>query len=105
MSEDTLAYIWMRVRLERKRQDEKFGDQSGLPRERMVCALVEEVGEVAEAVLANGKPRSLEAELVQVAALAVQMLEHLIGDDPADGKWGGPGGSATHRPSVPQGEA
>lgn len=61
---------------ERERQDAKWGDQSGLPRERLVCALAEEVGEVAEAVLGNGKQRDLVTELVQVAALAVQMIEH-----------------------------
>jgi len=67
-----------RVVAERKRQDAKFGDQSGVSRERMLCALMEEVGEVAEAILDNGKPRDLLAELVQVAALAVQMIEHCV---------------------------
>lgn len=61
---------------ERDKQDAKWGDQSGLPRERMVCALAEEVGEVAEAVLANGKDRDVYHELTQVAALALQMMEH-----------------------------
>lgn len=45
-------------------------------REPVTPAVMEEVGEVAEAVLANGKKRDLRAELVQVAALALQMIEH-----------------------------
>ena len=68
---------------ERQRQDAKWGDQSGLPRERMLAVLMEEVGEVAEAILANGKPRDLRAELVQVAAVAVQMIEHIDAAAPA----------------------
>lgn len=70
-------WIYRHIDKERDCQDAKWGDQSHLPRERMLAALVEEVGEVAEAILGNGKQRDLRAELVQVAALAVQMIEHI----------------------------
>ncbi len=61
---------------ERDRQDAKWGDQSDLPRERMMVVLMEEVGEASEAVLGNGQERDLLKELTHVAAVAVQMMEH-----------------------------
>lgn len=87
------------VAAERLRQHEKFGDQSHLGRFFMLAVLMEEVGEVAQAVVnhesdqmvndcteghgcdacARSRDR-IRAELVQVAAVAVQMIEHIDRD-------------------------
>jgi len=66
---------------ERVRQDEKWGtDRSGGFYTRWLTILVEEVGEVAEAILeAPHYPglgdKDVRAELVQVAAVAMAALE------------------------------
>jgi len=62
-----------RIEDERDRQDAKWGEQN-LSDDRWMIALVEEVGELAEAILANGKPRNLDNELTQVAAVAVAWM-------------------------------
>ncbi len=89
--------IWDAITEERARQHEKFGDQIGIGRLFMLAALTEEVGEVAEAIVeeqvaddrAYDGPRSfymrrIRAELVQVAAVAVQMIEHIDREEEAD---------------------
>lgn len=68
------------VRLERQRQDEKWGPQDHSPAE-WLAVLTEEVGEVATGILRhrfNGRALSeYREELVQVAAVAVAAIEAL----------------------------
>lgn len=72
------------VREERRRQDEKWGyPQKRTPFE-WISILTEEVGELAQATndaFTGGKwtgdPDRVRAEAVQVAAVAVSILEHL----------------------------
>lgn len=66
------------VLVERKRQDEKWGwPNTGLAGDdphKKVSILLEEVGEVANALL-EGDQENLDKELVQVAAVAFAWLE------------------------------
>lgn len=76
--------IWADICAERARQRELwdrdhdfgYGDCSSLevPLPVKVTVLLEEVGEVARAILEQ-KPEDLRSELVQVAAVAVAMIE------------------------------
>ena len=66
--------ILQRIQDERDRQDVKWGSQRHLASEIWLAILVEEVGEVARAVL-DEKPEDYTKELVQVAAVAVVALE------------------------------
>jgi NTP pyrophosphatase (non-canonical NTP hydrolase) len=61
------------VGLERTRQNEKWGEQNHSQAHWMTI-LSEECGEVARAVL-DRKPLDYREELVQVAAVAVAMVE------------------------------
>lgn len=79
--------IYDRINDERTRQDKKWGDQSGNPHFLWNAVLVEEVGEVANAILegmhvADGGIESLEEELIQVAAVTVAWLEKIQADRP-----------------------
>lgn len=65
--------IWEAIQAERRRQDEKFGVQDHSP-EKWLAILVEEVGEVAQAIL-QGTVEDYREEVVQVAAVAVAILE------------------------------
>ena len=78
---------------ERRRQHEKFGDQVEMGCMFMLAVLTEEVGEVAQAAIEldvsldqehdsvrNHYLARIRAELVQVAAVAVQMIEHIDRD-------------------------
>lgn len=70
------------ITAERKRQIKKFGSQSGVSTYKWLTILMEEVGEAAEAALdiEHGKisdQMSYRNEIIQVAAVAVQILEHL----------------------------
>lgn len=78
--------IFTQIMDERRRQDEKWGEQNILNPE-WLAVITEELGEVAEAVLqhrfspkeqvrANGL-EDLRCELVQVAAVAVAWVEAL----------------------------
>ena len=58
---------------ERKRQDEKWG-QNIVDRDRMVVVLLEEVGEVARALL-DGDVSNLSTELIQVGAVCSKFYE------------------------------
>ncbi|MBC8420263.1 MAG: hypothetical protein H8E10_16885 [Desulfobacterales bacterium] len=58
---------------ERKRQDEKWGEQNNEPL-RWMAILSEEVGETNKAILENNIVDYVE-ELIQVAAVAVAALE------------------------------
>ena len=80
------------VRVERARQDAKWGADRSQPDAIWLAILTEEVGESAEEVLAldwaDGDPKAqrmirtnrLRAELIQVAAVAVAWVE-AIDDD------------------------
>lgn len=61
------------ILVERRAQDEKWGEQNHDPAWWMVI-LMEEVGEVARAIF-EGDEVGYVAELVQVAAVAVAALE------------------------------
>lgn len=72
------AIVMTGVAAERDRQDMKWGSQRHLHDDVWNRILVEEVGEVSKA-LNDGEPLSnLQAELYQVAAVAVAWLESLI---------------------------
>lgn len=62
---------------ERKRQDTKWGEQNHSD-EIWLAILMEEIGEVAKAMLAGQDahdPDAIKQELVQVAAVSVAWLE------------------------------
>lgn len=82
----TQSQVWSAIKAERKRQQKKFRDRSiagPLPLDTKYRILGEEVGEVAQAIdIFESAPcdlfrEKLRAELVQVAACAVGMLEAL----------------------------
>lgn len=62
---------------ERERQEAKWGRTSVMhrPTERGLTVLHEECGEVAEAILDEMPREAVRAELVQVAAVAVAMIQ------------------------------
>ena len=64
------------IGVERDRQDEKWGKQVHLDT-KWLTILVEEVGEVAKAILERQDKETLEHELVQVAAVCCLWLEDL----------------------------
>ncbi len=74
--------VYDEVRAERKRQDAQWGERV---EGSFVYAtvLAEECGEVARAThdicFADGKVSDLRAELIQVAAVAVQIVERIDG--------------------------
>lgn len=67
------AAVLEEISQERKRQDQLWGEQNhALP--FWHCILSEEVGEAARSILA-GNAQGVRHELVQVAAVAVAMIE------------------------------
>ena len=58
---------------ERKKQDDKWGEQNHAP-EFWLAILVEEVGEVGKAICEH-KEKEYRLELIQVAAVALSMVE------------------------------
>ena len=77
--------IYADIGAERIRQDDKFGRVRDMELTEWVCVLTEEVGEVAKAVHEAAQQRisweggrtATRAELVQVAAVAVNIIEHM----------------------------
>ncbi len=65
--------ILKQVAGERARQDAKWGEQNHQP-EKWMCILTEEVGEAAKAIL-EGDTANYREELVQIAAVAVSMIQ------------------------------
>jgi NTP pyrophosphatase (non-canonical NTP hydrolase) len=61
------------VMLERAAQDRKWGEQNH-PDLRWLAILVEEVGELAQALI-DGRPADARRELVQVTAVGLAWLE------------------------------
>lgn len=69
-----MEQIFQDIREERARQEAKWGSQRNLSSEKWMTILMEEVGEVANAIL-EGDSVNYQEELVQVAAVAVNMLK------------------------------
>lgn len=67
------------VAKERKRQDRLWGEQNHTPRE-WIGILGEEFGEVCKEINEVGAETSYRIELIQVAAVAVAMIECLDRD-------------------------
>ena len=81
-----LDEIWSMVRAERSRQDEKWGTPQHNSPAAWISILVEEVGELAEAVNekyvdpnGNGFVKDIIREAIQVAAVAVSIAQHVGG--------------------------
>lgn len=76
------AGVYAEIKAERARQDSKWGSQT---HGSFVYAtvLAEECGEVARAIhdarFAGGRIADVRAELIQVAAVAVQIVERIDG--------------------------
>lgn len=80
---DIRDLIYLRVESERLRQDRKWGDSETRPVPKLRI-LVEEVGEVARAQQDEGDAELAE-ELIQVAAVAIAMVEGIYrGDVPRE---------------------
>jgi len=81
--------VWADILGERKRQDDKFGEQAH-DAFKWLAILMEEVGELSQEALTahfgevgNGHG-DLREELVQVAAVAVAWLEHIDRENAVD---------------------
>lgn len=74
-----LMWICGDIVKERRREYEKFGDQSKLTQPELLAILTEEIGEYAHEVCEGiRKPFNRERareELIQIAAVAVQIVE------------------------------
>lgn len=77
--EDTQKLAIELVKIERTRQDQKWGKQTH-PISKWFLILSEEVGEVAKAVLEQQNMSAIKGEVVQVAAVAIACLENIIQD-------------------------
>jgi NTP pyrophosphatase (non-canonical NTP hydrolase) len=70
--------IYTDIKNERIRQDEIHGFESKENPYKMLAALTEELGEVAQSMLDDGVDDDhTREELIQVAATAVKMVEHI----------------------------
>ena len=74
--------ILIEVSIERQRQDSKWGDQREHGLDHWNTILTKETGEFAKAILENDYAE-VRRELVQVAAVAVCILEYLDRKSPA----------------------
>lgn len=65
------------IQIERERQDNRWGtpQERRLPIGYWLAILIEEVGEVAKEIVEAGPRELLKRELVQVAAVAIAILE------------------------------
>ena len=73
--------LWEEIMQERKRQDEKWGDQRNLSDMRWLGIVTEEVGEAAEEVLSDN-PVEMRKEVIEVCASALVWLECMDRGDP-----------------------
>ena len=74
---DVQERVWHDVLGERKRQDDKWGDQIYNKHETWNIIGVEEVGEVAKAIYDGDETPHLYAEIIQVAAVYVAWAESI----------------------------
>lgn len=75
-----MKHIFNEIEKERKRQDAKWGPiPRNLTMYEWLTILMEEVGEAAEAIL-NNDIDNLYGELIQIAAVAVAILEEIEAD-------------------------
>lgn len=74
--------VLQQIRDERARQDAKWGraTERNLPKKTWLTILMEEVGEVAEAILEEDD-NNYPVELIQVAAVCVAALEDLAAQE------------------------
>lgn len=79
---DFMERMFYNVRVERARQEQLFSGRKNTTL-RWLAILMEEVGELAQALL-DGDQKNLEVELVQVAAVAVAWGEHILKGDIKD---------------------
>lgn len=73
---------------ERKRQDEKWGDQSVKNNYIWLAILMEEIGEISEAILKEVNWLDGRKELIQIAAVAVAWIEKLDKEHGQKSKFG-----------------
>ncbi|MBL7619176.1 hypothetical protein I7331_08000 [Frankia sp. AgB1.8] len=97
------------VEAEAARAYRKHGERSilnpAMPDAVRLPVLVEEVGEVAKAMLENADPADLRAELIQVAAIALTWLEALRTSDGAERLRYNPANSPPYQVPGPRREA
>lgn len=83
ITDETKARVIGEIIEERRRQDAKWGTDDNHDNEVWLAILMEEVGEFAECILHHrfGGPEAdgLRKELVQVAAVAMKMMERGVG--------------------------
>ena len=75
--------LWLQIKEERDRQDDKFGAQRKLTQREWLAILMEEVGEIAESILERDD-ENYPVELIQVAAVCVAALEDLAAQEERD---------------------
>ena len=73
-----MELIFEKIRAERQRQIDKWGDDRNLDPFVWIAILSEELGEASQEVLKHNSQDKLEAEIVQIAAVAVAWLEDLM---------------------------
>lgn len=64
-----------RIRQERQRQVDKWGDQSHHEPLYWLGILTEEIGEIAKAMIEDKDTATITTEIVHAAAVACQMIE------------------------------
>lgn len=67
------SHIFQDIEAERMKQDAKWGEQNHTPL-KWLAILMEEVGEVAQAILQGNRLQCIE-ELIQCAAVIIAWLE------------------------------
>lgn len=72
MNDDVLSLIVAEL----KAQDKKWGANRIMPHRQWLTILIEEVGEVARAIIEH-EPEQVQAELIQVIAVGIQWLKSL----------------------------
>jgi NTP pyrophosphatase (non-canonical NTP hydrolase) len=79
-TEDARALVYKLIDEERARQTAKWGDQEENKKGTWLAILMEEVGELATAIL-NHDQENYKEELIQIAAVSVAILEKLEGEE------------------------
>lgn len=71
-----MAEVFSAIITERQRQNDMWGNHHTLSSKDWLPVLIEEVGEVAEAMFSSSN-NDLREELIQVAAVAAAWAEHI----------------------------